>query len=227
MSCRDGVKRRARNDGGSFLSGHQPRQRPDQVAESVAADLEIAILVERGAGRREQHDRLRARRSRRIARRRRERLVERAGDLVGSSASRALRRTRPPPRRSDRPCGCAGKNFRSGSMPPVFGLPPAIQKMSLKQASACAAESALVALESLTKRTAPRRPTSSMRCASPGNDRKPAWIAAGSRPSASAAAAAQAAFCALCSPRSEPMPPISAIGSALPPWARMMRRPST
>ena len=32
-------------------------------------------------------------------------------------------------------------------MPPVFGLPPAIQKMSAKHASACAAESALVAFE--------------------------------------------------------------------------------
>ena len=33
-----------------------------------------------------------------------------------------------------------GKKPRSDSMPPVFGLPPAIQKMSLKQASAWAAE---------------------------------------------------------------------------------------
>ena len=67
-----------------------------------------------------------------------------------------------------------GKNARSDSMPPVFGLPPAIQKMSLKQASACAAESALVALESLTKSTVPLRPTSSMRWARPGNERSPA-----------------------------------------------------
>ena len=40
----------------------------------------------------------------------------------------------------------ARKKLGSGSMPPVFGLPPAIQKMSLKQASACAAASALVRL---------------------------------------------------------------------------------
>jgi hypothetical protein len=32
-----------------------------------------------------------------------------------------------------------GKKLRSDSMPPVFGLPPAIQKISEKQASACAA----------------------------------------------------------------------------------------
>src|SRR6267142_6121196 len=64
-----------------------------------------------------------------------------------------------------------GKNPRSEAMPPVLGLPPAIQKMSPKQASACAAESALVAFESLTNSTLPLRPTSSMRCGRPGNDR--------------------------------------------------------
>src|SRR5271155_2907882 len=85
-----------------------------------------------------------------------------------------------------------GKNPASGTMPPLFCLPPAIQKMSPKQASAWAVESALVALESLMNSTRPLRPTSSMRCASPGNDRKPAWMARRSRPSASAAAAAQA-----------------------------------
>ena len=46
-----------------------------------------------------------------------------------------------------------GKKPVSESKPPVLGLPPAIQKMSPKQASACAAESALVALESLTNST--------------------------------------------------------------------------
>ena len=40
-----------------------------------------------------------------------------------------------------------GKNSASDVMPPVFGLPPAIQKISSKQASARAAASALVALE--------------------------------------------------------------------------------
>ena len=58
-------------------------------------------------------------------------------------------------------------------MPPVFGLPPAIQKMSLKLASALAALSALVAFESLTKRTFPLRPIGCMRWASPGKVRKP------------------------------------------------------
>ena len=43
-----------------------------------------------------------------------------------------------------------GKNSARLTMPPVFGLPPAIQKMSWKLPSALAAESALVALESLT-----------------------------------------------------------------------------
>ena len=50
-------------------------------------------------------------------------------------------------------------------MPPVFGLPPRIQKMSRgKLASACSAESTLVALLSLTNSTRPAWPTSSMRC---------------------------------------------------------------
>ena len=39
-----------------------------------------------------------------------------------------------------------GKNSASEVMPPVLGLPPAIQNMSVNEASACAAESALVAL---------------------------------------------------------------------------------
>ncbi len=63
-----------------------------------------------------------------------------------------------------------GKKPASEAMPPVFGLPPAIQKMSEKQASAWAAEFALVALESLTNSTRPLRPTCSMRCARPGNE---------------------------------------------------------
>ncbi len=58
-------------------------------------------------------------------------------------------------------------------MPPSFGLPPAIQKISPKDDSACAAASALVPLESLTNSTLPRRPTCSMRCASPGKLRRP------------------------------------------------------
>ena len=58
-------------------------------------------------------------------------------------------------------------------MPPVFGLPPAIQKMSVKLASARAALSALVALESLTNSTRPWRPIGCMRWARPGNVARP------------------------------------------------------
>src|SRR6266568_1960873 len=98
-----------------------------------------------------------------------------------------------------------GKYSASAAMPPDFALPPAIQKMSEKLASARAAASALVALESLTNSTRPLRPTCSMRWARPGNDRRPRSIVSGASPSASAAAVAQAAFWALCRPRSEPM----------------------
>ena len=109
-----------------------------------------------------------------------------------------------------------GKNPESTLMPPVLGLPPAIQNMSEKHASARAAESALVALESLTNNTLPLRAMVSIRWASPGNDASPPWMAAGSIPSASAAPAAQAAFWALWTPRSEPMPRRLAIEVAVP-----------
>ena len=92
-------------------------------------------------------------------------------------------------------------------MPPSFGLPPAIQKMSPKDDSACAAASALVPLESLTNSTLPRRPTCSMRCASPGKLRRPSCNTSLPISIASAHAEAHAAFWALCRPRSEPMPP--------------------
>ena len=56
---------------GRLRLGRDTRQRAHQVAERVAAHFEIAILVERGAGRRQQHDRfMRARRLARRARRR-------------------------------------------------------------------------------------------------------------------------------------------------------------
>ena len=148
-----------------------------------------------------------------VARRRADRAVERAGDHERHLALQRRRRTRPPPRRSGRPCGCAGRSRRGDVMPPVFGLPPAIQKMSVKLASACAAASALVALESLTKSTLPVRPTSSMRCARPGNDRRPRWIASGDEAERERRGGAQAAFCALCAPRSEPMPASCATGA--------------
>ncbi len=57
---------------------------------------------------------------------------------------------------------------RNGSIPPAFGLPPAIQWISRKDSSAFSAASALVAFESLMNSTRPRRPTSSIRCARPG-----------------------------------------------------------
>ena len=61
----------------------------------------------------------------------------------------------------------------------------------------------------------------------PGKERSPRWIAAASRPSASAAPVAQAAFCALCTPRSESMLPRWAIGCAVPPLASKIASPST
>ena len=91
-------------------------------------------------------------------------------------------------------------------MPPVFGLPPRIQKMSGKHTSAFATESALVALESLTYNTRPRRPSCSMRCARPGKLRRPLLIASSVMPSVCTAAIAAAAFWRLWLPRSEPMP---------------------
>src|SRR6266513_98605 len=84
-----------------------------------------------------------------------------------------------------------GKYSASAAMPPDFALPPAIQKMSEKLASARAAASALVALESLTNSTRPLQPTCSMRWARPGTDRRPRSIVSGASPSASAAAVAR------------------------------------
>src|SRR3954471_18118490 len=79
-------------------------------------------------------------------------------------------------------------------MPPALGLPPAIQKISEKDDSACAVASALVPLESLTNSTLPRRPTCSMRCARPGKLRRPFCRISAESPSASAQAAAQAVW---------------------------------
>ena len=149
------------------------RQRRDQVAELGAADFEIAVLVERGAGRRQQHHGIGEPRGFRIARGVGDRDIERLAKSRAARARRACRQIPARPRRSDRPCGCAG-NIRSRPvMPPAFGLPPAIQKISAKDDSACAAASALVPLESLTNSTLPRRPTCSMRCARPGKLRRP------------------------------------------------------
>src|SRR5258706_5379476 len=99
-----------------------------------------------------------------------------------------------------------GKKDSSEVMPPALALPPAMQNMSVKEASACADESALVALESLTNSTAPLRPTCSMRWARPGKLFNPRSISAGASPECQQAADAKAAFCALLRPHREPAP---------------------
>ncbi len=119
-----------------------------------------------------------------------------------------------------------GKNSASGAMPPVLALPPAIQKMSSKEESARAAASALVALELLTKRTRPLRPTSSMRCASPGKLLSALAIFSAGSPSAVAAASAAPAFCALWTPRRRPMPASGMVNRASPASAMTMESPS-
>src|ERR1700683_4372313 len=60
------------------MSYGEPGQRPHQIAEHIAAHLEIAILIERGAGRREQYDWLRRRGGFRVVGRRSQRPLERA-----------------------------------------------------------------------------------------------------------------------------------------------------
>jgi len=62
------------------------RQRGDQVAEAVAADFEIAVLVERRAGWRQQHHRLRYACVFRIARGVRNRNLQRLADLIADFA---------------------------------------------------------------------------------------------------------------------------------------------
>ncbi len=106
-----------------------------------------------------------------------------------------------------------GKKPASEAMPPVFGLPPAIQKMSREAGQRLRGgvrvgrlgvvdeQHAALAADLLhAVREAGKRAQSLL-------DRRL------DRPSASAAPVAQAAFCALCTPRSEPMPPSSAIGA--------------
>ena len=70
-----------------------------------------------------------------------------------------------------------------------------------KLASATSVEATFVAFESLTNSTSPIRATSSRRCSTPANVRRPARTAAGSIPRASAIAAAAAALARLCAPR--------------------------
>ncbi len=114
-------------------------------------------LVEGGAGRREQHDRLRRRRTRRrrpprprhgLRQRAAARRRARGRSSVAAKASLACR--------SGRPCATRAKSGASGAMPPSFGMPPTIQWMRAgKAASAFSAASALVALLSLTNSTRP------------------------------------------------------------------------
>ena len=111
--------------------GGEPRR--DQRAEGVAAHLEIGELVVGGAGRRQQHDRLGARGSPRVARGGGDRRLERAAALEGDRAFQRAGEIRRSPRRSDRPWRRAETAARSGSMPPSLALPPTIQKMSRKR----------------------------------------------------------------------------------------------
>ncbi len=66
--------------------------------------------------------------------------------------------------------------FQRGVMPPVFALPPAIQKMFSKQASACADESALVALEVIDVQYILDFADLFHAVRRPGNDHSPSWI---------------------------------------------------
>ena len=91
--------------GGRFAFELQHR-----IAERRAADLEVAVLVVGRAGRREQHHRfLRLRRPRRPSRQAQPR-GRACRPPRTAPCPAACRRTRPPPRRSGRPCGCAGNS---------------------------------------------------------------------------------------------------------------------
>ena len=161
---------RARHHGLSPLVHLNAGQRPDEVAEVVSAHLEIRVLVVGRAGGRQEHDRLRRHPSAPHP----PQPQPRPGRAHRSGQTEPCRRASPRnprrPGRSDRLSRPSGSRGVSGAMPPSFALPPRIQNMRSKEASALSVESALVALESLTKITRPRRPTSSMRCGRPGKD---------------------------------------------------------
>ena len=88
---------------------------------------------------------------------------ERAGDFMRHRFAERRGEVRPP-RRSDRPCGCAERTAAATRCRRSW-LAAGDPENVVEAGSACAAASALVALESLTNSTLPRRPTSSMRCA--------------------------------------------------------------
>src|SRR4051812_40172929 len=68
------------------------RQRGDQVAEFGAADLEVAVLIERGAGRRQQHHGINQPRRLGIARGTGHRCIERPGNLVRHALAERTRK---------------------------------------------------------------------------------------------------------------------------------------
>ena len=72
---------------------------------------------------------------------------QRAGDLVGHLAVERPGEIRAPPRRSDRPCGCAGRIRRGWRCRRSSACRRRSRKYRVKLASALAALSALVALE--------------------------------------------------------------------------------
>ncbi len=129
--------------------------------------LEIVELIEGGAGRRQQHDRRGDGRRARIGDGAAHRLIERAGDLIRRLAVQACGRNL---RRLADQIGFAdaGEKRHEAFDAAFLGLAAGDPENIGKQTSARAAASALVALESLTKRTLPMRPTSSMRWARPG-----------------------------------------------------------
>ena len=121
-----------------------------------------------------------------------------------------------------------GKNSARLAMPPVFALPPAIQKMSWKLASALAAESALVAFESLTNSTRPFVRADLLHAVGKAGKTGEALLdrrqieaerdAGGNR--------AGGVLRVVLRRASEPMPASCATGCALPPAARRIRLPS-
>src|SRR5437868_6220451 len=202
------------------------RQRGDKFAKPSASDFEVAVLVERRAGRREQHYRIGKSRCFRLARRIGNRDLERFRDLVRHGIAERARKF-------------------LGRFPDQISLADARKVF----AQACdAAELRLAArdpenlgegrqrmrrririgpLGSLAKRNFPRLTTRFIRMASSGKLGNPVCRVSSDSPSAKAQAEAQAAFWALCKPRNDPIPPIRATSVRAPPEARQMVSRST
>ena len=126
-------------------------------------------LVVGGAGRREQHDRLRGCRARRVRGRRCDGPVEGAAAHIRERAPSSVAREFVA-RLADQ-IGLArssGNSGRSGVDAALLRLAAEDPEDVVEGASAFSVASALVALESLMKSTRPRRPTSSMRCGKTG-----------------------------------------------------------